>query len=91
MRNLRTFQKIVRSVTLAGQLGFMVITPPLVLIYLAHLLQTRFGWGVWVMLAAIVVGLICAGCSVANFCRRLLAAEKRQDDVPPSTGFNRHD
>ncbi len=91
MRNLRTFQKIVRAVSLAGQLGFLVITPPLVLIYLAHLLQTRFGWGVWVMIAAIVVGLVCAGCSVVNFCRRLLASEKKRDDTPPSAGFNRHD
>ncbi len=90
MRNLRAFQRIVRAISLAGQLGFMVITPPLVLIYLAHLLQTRFGWGVWVMLAAIVLGLVCAGCSVVNFCRRLLAAEKKQDE-PPAAGFNRHD
>ncbi len=90
MHNLRTFQKIIRAASLVGQLGFMVITPPLVLIYLAHLLQTRCGWGVWVMLAAIVVGLICAGCSVANFCRRLLASEKRRGE-PPAAGFNRHD
>ncbi len=90
MRNLRAFQKIVRAISLAGQLGFMVITPPLVLIYLAHLLQTRFGWGVWVMLAAIVLGLVCAGCSVVNFCRRLLASEKKRDE-PPAAGFNRHD
>lgn len=90
MHNLRTFQKIIRAASLVGQLGFMVITPPLVLIYLAHLLQTRCGWGVWVMLAAIVVGLICAGCSVANFCRRLLASENRRGE-PPAAGFNRHD
>ena len=91
MRNLRTFQKIIRAVSLVGQLGFMVITPPLVLIYLAHLLQTRCGWGVWVMLAAIVVGLVCAGCSVVNFCRRLLSSEQKRGDTPSSTGFNRHD
>lgn len=90
MRNLRTFQKIIRAASLVGQLGFMVITPPLVLIYLAHLLQTRCGWGVWVMLLAIVVGLVCAGCSVVNFCRRLLASEKKHEE-PPAAGFNRHD
>ena len=55
MRNLRTFQKIVRAVSLVGQLGFMVITPPLVLIFLAHLLQTRCGWGGWAILAAIAL------------------------------------
>ena len=90
MRNLRTFQRIMRAASLVGQLGFMVITPPLVLIYLGHPLQTRCGWGGWVMLAAIILGLICAGCSVVRFCRKMLSSEQTRE-APPRVGFNRHD
>lgn len=89
MRNARSIQKIIRAASLVGQLGFMIITPPLVLIYLAHLAQTRLGWGVWVMLAAIAVGLLCAASSVYNFCRRLLKQHEKKD-APPTSGFNEH-
>lgn len=90
MRSFRAFQKIIRAASLVGQLGFLLITPPLVLIYVAHLLQSRCGWGLWVMPVAIVFGLLCGLCSVATHCRRLLNAEKK-DAPPPTTGFNRHD
>lgn len=89
MHKLRSVQKIIRAASLVGQLGFMIITPPLVLIYLAHLAQTKLGWGVWVMLAAIVVGLLCAASSVYTFCRRLLAQHEKKDR-PEAAGFNEH-
>ena len=37
--------KWMRALALVGQLGFCIITPPLVLVYLANLLVTKHGWG----------------------------------------------
>ena len=37
--------KWMRALALVGQLGFCIITPPLVLVYLANLLVTKHGGG----------------------------------------------
>lgn len=87
---MKSMQKLLRGLSLVGQLGFLVITPPLVLMYLAQLLIDRHGWGVWVMLAALVVGLLAAASSVWSFCRRtFLSPEHRKKDEGPSS-FNGH-
>ena len=50
--------KWMRGLALVGQLGVCVITPPLVLVYLANLLVTKHGWGYWVVVAALIVGIL---------------------------------
>lgn len=84
---MRNGVKILRMLTLLGQLGLSVAAPPLLLIWLAHLAQTRWGWGAWTMIAAIVIGLISAGCGAYNFGKSILTKQKK-DDAPKS--FNDH-
>ena len=50
--------KWMRALALVGQLGVCVITPPLVLVYLANLLVTKHGWGYWVVVTAPIVGIL---------------------------------
>ncbi len=72
-----------------GQLGFCIVTPPLVLIFLARLAAEKLGWGVWCLLAAIVLGMLIAFCSARDLLRKYLLAEKK--DAPPAPGgFNEH-
>ena len=47
-----------RGLAMVGQLGFAVITPPVVLVWLAELLVHRRGWGYWIVIVALLVGLI---------------------------------
>ncbi|MBQ7567099.1 MAG: AtpZ/AtpI family protein [Oscillospiraceae bacterium] len=84
---MRNGAKILRMLTLIGQLGLSVAAPPLLLIWLAHLAETRWGVGPWATVAAIVVGLISAGCGAYNFAKRIMAKQQK-DDAPP--GFNDH-
>lgn len=46
------------------QLGVSLVTPPLLCLFLGHLAQSKWGWGTWVMVAAILIGL------AASVCRR---------------------
>ena len=87
---MQSWQKLLRGISMVGQLGFLIVTPPLVLLYLAHLLETCCGWGVWVSVAAIVVGLLAAAASVRSFLIKTLRLDDRQrkDDGPSS--FNDH-
>ena len=42
MRHVQFMQKLCRGIALVGQLGFSLITPPVVLLWLAHWLQTKY-------------------------------------------------
>lgn len=83
---MQKMQKLLRNIALVGQVGAAAVTPPLVLIYLAWRLISRRGWGVWVMIAAIVFGMVCSVCSVWQLLKRF--HPDRKDDRP--TGFNDH-
>lgn len=85
--------KVVKGVVLVGQLGFYLVTPPVCLALLASWLQGRFGWGAWVMVTAIVVGLLSSGMGAYNFYRRLTASEAKRKKPPEETPivFYRHE
>ncbi len=73
------------------QLGLSVALPPAGFILLALWLQNRFGWGKWVMVTAVILGLICAieGLrSTLNTMSRMTQKEEKED---PPLSFNDHD
>lgn len=74
------------------QLGLSVAMPLAGFILLALWLQSKFGWGDWVLWAGIIVGAVCA---VDGFRSSLKAMErlskKKKDDEPPPVSFNEHD
>ena len=86
---MKNVQKIMTGVVMIGQLGFSLITPPLVLIFLAHLLMTRCGWGLWVMVTAIVVGLG-AGISSVVTTAKHLSDRDRKNAPKKGISFNDH-
>ena len=90
---MKDMVKIARMLALFGQLGFTVVTPPVVLALLAHWLQKRFSLGSWIMLAAIALGLVAAGCGVWQYYRRITAYEKKQEKEQRSarTVFYHHE
>ena len=57
---MHSMYKLVQGITFVGQLGFMIVTPPLVLVYLAYQMQLRFGLGPCVMVLAILIGILSA-------------------------------
>ncbi len=74
------------------QLGLSVAMPLAGFILLALWLQSKFGWGDWVLWAGIIVGAVCA---VDGFRSSLKAMERlsknKKDDEPPPVSFNEHD
>ncbi len=64
--------KLIKAAALLGQLGFSLITPPVVLALGAWWLQSRYGLGVWIMIAAIVVGMLTSLSSGYRMIRRVL-------------------
>ena len=44
--------KQLRKLLWLTQLGISLVTPPLLCIFLAHLAQSKWGWGGWIMAVA---------------------------------------
>lgn len=70
--------KIAKMVALFGQLGFTIVTPPVVMALLGYWLQERFSLGGWVMLAAILLGLAASASGVYRYYRRVTALTKKE-------------
>ena len=75
--------KIFQGVMLVGQLGFSLITPPLVFVW-----QTRLGWGAGVMIAGILLGIVTG---LATAYRTILPLIRKDGGhEPKGRSFNDH-
>ena len=70
--------RLVSRISLITQLGLSLVTPPLLLLYGAMWLQERFGIGDWLLLCAILTGILSGGCAAYNLIRAELLCEKRR-------------
>ena len=87
---MRRIQSIAHAVAVVGQLGFTIITPPLVLVWVANRLVSAHGWGAWVLIAAILIGLGCSVSGAWSFLRSLRTQQQKKDAPPRGACFNRH-
>jgi len=73
------------------QLGLSVAIPPAAFIFLAVWLRNRFELGVWVIVAGVLVGIICAvdGLRVSLKAMEQMSRDKQEEKPPLS--FNDHD
>ena len=88
---MKNYLRVIRMVSTFGQLGFTIVTPPVVLALLAHWLQQKYSLGSWVMFSAILLGLIAAAGGVYGYYRRVTAFEKKQEKEKPKAVYFRHE
>lgn len=74
------------------QLGLSVAVPPAFFILLSVWLNRRQGWGSWVIVVGIILGLICAVDGMRN-CLKAMARQssEKPTDEPPGISFNDHE
>lgn len=72
------------------QLGISVAVPPVVLIWLGVWLRQRFSLGGWVVIAAVILGVICAADGLRTSLKAMerMTKEKKETEFPVS--FNEH-
>ena len=89
---MQKLQHFVRAVSLVGQLGFTIITPPLLLIWLAYRLVNNYDWPIGVIVAAILIGLGCSVSGARKLLRSISLYQKRSDasQQTDSVSFNKH-
>lgn len=72
------------------QLGLSVALPPLGFILLAAWLKNRFGWGNWVIVVGVVLGLLVAINSLRASLKAMSLMTKEKKEEPPLS-FNDHE
>lgn len=74
------------------QLGISVAVPMVGFVLLAVWLRQRFDWGVWVIIAGVVVGLLCAVNGLRSSLKAMeRLAKDKKTDTPPPVSFNDHE
>ena len=73
------------------QLGISVAVPLGGFIWLGIWLRQRFGLGVWVVLAGIFVGIVCAVDGMRVSLRAMEWMSKEKNEEPPPVSFNDHE
>ena len=74
------------------QLGLSVAAPLGGFVLLAVWLRQRFDWGVWVIIAGIVLGVICAISGMRSSLQAMeRMAKDEKEDLPPPVSFNDHE
>ena len=73
------------------QLGTSIVFPLCGFTWLAMWLRTRFGLGVWIVIAGVLVGVVCAvdGFRTSLKAMERMANNKEQEPLPVS--FNEHE
>lgn len=73
------------------QLGLSVALPPLGFILLAAWLRNRWGWGMWVIWAAILLGIVCAIDGLRTSLKAMAQMSEEKEKKTPPVSFNDHD
>lgn len=74
------------------QLGLSVAMPMAGFVFLALWLRSQFGWGVWVIVAGTILGLLSAWnglCTSLKLLNQL--TRKKKDGEEPPVSYNDHD
>lgn len=75
---MKDLMKIAKQAALYGQLGFTVVTPPVVMALLCAWLQRRAALGNWIMVVGILLGLAASASGVYRFYRRVMDKERKE-------------
>lgn len=65
----KTYRMLAKNLPLVTQFGFMLVTPLVLSLWAGLFLQRRFNLGSWVMLVAILIGLLGMFSGFLNFVR----------------------
>ena len=92
---MKKYMKIAQLIAMFGQLGFSLITPPVVMALLAWWLQSRLGWGSWIMIVFLLIGLITSAVSAYQFYLKVMSTmektDREKETIKKSVVYYRHE
>lgn len=88
---MKSFFKLARMAAVFGQLGFTLITPPVLMTLLGWWLNARFALGVWVIAAFLLLGLVTAGAAARRLWKKFQSSMAGRTEKERSVIYFRHE
>lgn len=83
-------RKALQDISMYGQIGFTIVVPPVVLCLIANWLMKRFHIGHWLLIAAIILGILCAFTSIYKICCGFLLKNTKEKDENRKISYRKH-
>ena len=83
-------REALNNISVYGQMGFTIVVPPVLLCLLGSWLRRKFGLGYWVILVAIIVGLLSAFTTIYRICMDFLAKNTKDDGKNRKISYRKH-
>jgi hypothetical protein len=83
-------REALNNISVYGQMGFTIVVPPVLLCLLGSWLRRKFGLGYWVILVAILVGLLSAFTTIYRICMDFLAKNTKDDSKNRKISYRKH-
>ena len=80
MSNQNKMAGALKNLAYVTELGFLLVIPLVLLLYLANYLQARFGLGQWTTMAAILLGIVCGIGNFWSFAKYWSREAKKNED-----------
>lgn len=88
---MKPYMKLLRDLSWLTQLGFSLVTPPLVLVWLCSWLQRRFSIGSWLSVVGLLVGIVTAVCTAYQFYASTKKRWEKEPDASHGISFREHE
>ena len=83
-------REALNNISIYGQMGFTIVVPPVLLCILANWARNRFGIGPWIVLAAILIGLLSAFTTIYKICMGFLAKQTKKEEKNRKISYRKH-
>ena len=83
-------RKALQDISAYGQIGFTIVVPPVILCMIANWARRRFGIGHWLLVAAIILGILCAFTSIYKICRAYLLKNTKENEENRKISYRKH-
>lgn len=83
-------RKALQDIATFGQMGFSIVVPPVLLCFFANLIVKKAGVGRWIIVVALIIGLLCSFVSVYKICMFFLYKNTRETDKNVGISYRKH-
>ena len=85
-----SFQKLIKGIALVGQIGFSIMTPPVIMAILGYWLTGKTGAGPWLTVVFIIVGLAASASTAYSFYRKAVKRSEKDGKEKAHISFRDH-
>ena len=83
-------RKVIRDISNFGQIGFSMITPPIILCGIAYFLNDKYNIGQVYIILALIIGILTGFVSALKVVSVVLAKATKEQKENSTISFNKH-